>query len=100
MPMSARLDDVTWLLTEWRDSTASGGEYMTWRRLIGRYPGKSNLAWFWELVASAVEDGYLAMTPAGEPTPDPDSQVSWDRWELTEKGRILLDGSASALGRP
>ena len=82
-------DDMTWLLTEWLDCTRGGGEYMTWRRLVGRYPGKSDLAWLWGLVDAAVERGYLAMTPDGKPPPDPDSQVTWDRWQVTEKGRIL-----------
>ncbi len=88
--MEYRPDDVAWLLREWVDSTKGGGEYMTWRRLVGRYPGRSDLAWLWGLVDSAVDDGYLTMTPEGKPSPDPDSQVTWDRWQLTKKGRALV----------
>ena len=89
-PMDYRPDDVAWLLGEWVQSTKGRGEYMTWRRLVGRYPGRSDLAWLWGLVDSAVEGGYLIMTPEGKPSPDPDSQVTWDRWQLTDKGRVLV----------
>ncbi|HEY5155355.1 MAG TPA: hypothetical protein VIJ47_11510 [Acidimicrobiales bacterium] len=88
--------DIAWLLKEWRGAMAEGGEYMTWRRLAGRYPGQSNLAWLWGLVASAVDGGYLAMTPEGQPSPDPDSQVTWDRWQLTDRGHTLLDTGSEA----
>jgi hypothetical protein len=83
-------EDVAWLLTVWLNSAKGGGEYMTWRSLVGRYPGKSDLAWLWGLVDAAVDGGYLAMTPEGKPSPDPDSKVTWDRWQLTEKGHLLV----------
>ena len=65
-------EDVAWLLTEWRTSASHGAEYMTWRQLVNRYPGKSDLDWLWGLVDAAVDDGYLAMTPEGKPSPEPD----------------------------
>jgi hypothetical protein len=83
--------DVAWLLREWVAGTSGDGEYLTWRRLVGRYPGKSDLAWLWGLVDAVVADGYLALTPEGKPSPDPDSRVTWDRWQLTDKGRRLVD---------
>ena len=83
-------DDVAWLLTEWRTSASHGAEYMTWRQLVNRYPGKSDLDWLWGLVDAAVDGGYLTMTE-GRPSPEPDSKVTWDRWELTEKGHALID---------
>ena len=86
-------DDVAWLLSEWHDTATGGGEYMTWRRLVGRYPGKSNLEWLWGLVDAAVAGGYLSMAPDAKPSPDPDSRVNWDRWQLTEKGRLLVEAT-------
>ena len=88
--MSSTVADLTWLLTEIQSTTESGGEYMTWRGLVGRYPGKSNLEWLWALLATAVEEGYLM--PVGDQValPEPDARVNWARWELTDKGRQLL----------
>ena len=88
--MSGTLADLTWLLTQLQGATESGAEYMTWRRLVGRYPGKSDLEWLWALLDTAVEEGYLV--PVGDQValPEPDTRVSWARWELTDKGRQLL----------
>ncbi|MGZ4682157.1 MAG: hypothetical protein ACXWBN_11430 [Acidimicrobiales bacterium] len=88
--MEYRPDDVAWLLKEWVDSTKGGGEYMTWRRLVGRYAGRSDLAWLWGLIDWAVDGGYLIVAPEGKPSPEPDSPVTWDRWQLTAKGRVLV----------
>jgi hypothetical protein len=82
--------DVAWLLGEWRHHTDGSGEYLTWRRLAGRYPGKSNLTWLWGLVEAAVAEGYLTGGDASDPVPDADSRVTWDRWQLTLEGRRLL----------
>jgi hypothetical protein len=88
--MGYETGDVAWLLREWRSATKVGGEYMTWRRLVGRYPGKSDLRWLWGLVATAVDDGYLSIPADAEPVPEPDSRISWDRWQLTDKGLALV----------
>jgi len=88
--MTGTVEDLTWLLAEIQGTTESGAEYMTWRRLVGRYPGKSNLEWLWALLATAVEEGYLV--PVGDEValPGPDTRVNWARWQLTDKGRELL----------
>jgi hypothetical protein len=86
--------DVAWLLTEWMSTTGPGGEYMTWRRLVGRYPGQSDLKWLWGLVDDAVAEEYLVIPADGQPQPDPDARVSWDRWQLTDKGRALIGETA------
>ena len=89
--------DVAWLLTKWLDGTEAGGEYVTWRQFVGRYPGKSDLTWFWGLVSAAVRDGYLSSAAdSGQPLPDPDSRVTWDRWQLTDKGRTLVADQPTA----
>lgn len=88
MPYSS--DDLTWLLTEWQATTAVGGEYMTWRRLVGRYPGKSNLEWLWGLISAAVDEGLLAHVAGDEAMPGPDTKIDWERWELTDAGRARL----------
>ena len=90
--MGYEVGDVTWLLDEWVHHTVGAGEYLTWRRLAGRYPGKSNLKWLWGLVAAAVADGYLTVVDGSGPQPDPDTRVNWDRWQLTPKGQQLVDG--------
>jgi len=83
--------DVMWLLTEWLGGTKTGGEYLTWRQLVSRYPGRSDLKWFWGLVAEAVANGYLTPTlPGDQPPPSPDSRVTWDGWQLTDQGRALV----------
>ncbi len=87
-------DDLTWLLTEWQATMAVGGEYMTWRRLVGRYPGKSNLKWLWGLIAAAVDEGLLAHVPGDDAIPEPDAKIDWERWELTDAGRARLDRGA------
>ena len=87
--------DVAWLLTEWTNTTGPGGDYMTWRRLVGRYPGKSDLNWLWGLVSDAVDKGYLIVPADGQPQPDPDARVSWDRWQITDAGRELVAAAAS-----
>ena len=94
--MPEHSDDLTWLLTQWQSATASGGEYMTWRLLVGRYPGKSNLEWLWGLIADAVEQGYLAPVPGDDTRPEPDQRVNWDRWHLTDKGHQLLHQEPTA----
>jgi hypothetical protein len=88
--MSSSAADLMWLLTEWQSTTATGAEYMTWRRLVSRYPGKSNLEWLWDLIGGAVEQGYL--TPVGElgARPEPDTRVNWEHWVLSDKGRQLI----------
>jgi hypothetical protein len=88
--------DVAWLLTQWQNSMKAGGEYITWRGLVGRYPGKSDLSWLWGLVATAVDRGYLVVTPGTLAPPDPDSRVSWDGWQLTESGRQLVAAEPTA----
>jgi hypothetical protein len=87
-------EDLTWLLTEWQATTAAGGEYMTWRGLVGRYPGKSDLKWFWGLIAMAVEQGLLAHVAGDDAMPQPDARIDWERWELTDQGRARLSGAA------
>jgi hypothetical protein len=89
-------EDLTWLLTEWQATTASGGEYMTWRRLVGRYPGKSNLEWLWGLIDAEVAHGYLVPVEGFDSPPGPDTQVTWDRWQLTDTGRQLVGPGATA----
>lgn len=85
-------EDVAWLLREWIGTASGGGEYMTWRRLVSRYHGRSNLAWLWGLVHAAAEDGYLIANFETGTTPDPDSRVTWDHWTLTDKGQMLVGG--------
>jgi len=82
--------DIVWLLDQWQQCTKAGGEYMTWRQLVGRYPHKSDLNWLWGLVLATVEGGYLVATVPGNKPPDPDSRVSWDHWQLTDLGRALV----------
>ena len=67
--------DEAWLLSEWLSATKAGGEYMTWRRLVGRYPGKSDLNWLWGLVAAAVDGGYLSIGADALPPPEPDTRI-------------------------
>ncbi len=93
--MASRADDLTWLLTQWHATTATGGEYMTWRQLVGRYPGKSNLAWLWGLIAAAVDEGLLAHVPGDEAVPEPDTKINWERWSLTDAGRARVSPQAT-----
>ncbi len=88
--MSSTVADLTWLLTEIQSTTTSGAEYMTWRRLVSRYPGKSNLEWLWKLIGDAVAEGYLAPIGVQDVPPEPDTRVDWGQWQLTDKGRELL----------
>ncbi len=88
--MAYSADDLLWLLTELQTTAGPRGEYMTWRRLVGRYPGQSNLDWLWKLLDAEVEAGYLAVVPGSAGRPEPDSQVTWASWSLTDQGRQLL----------
>ncbi len=92
MPYSS--DDLTWLLTQWQAAAAAGGEYLTWRGLAGRYPGKSDLKWLWGLISAAVDEGLLAHVPGEDAMPEADARINWDRWELTDAGRARLSPAA------
>ncbi len=93
MPYSP--DDMVWLLALWLGAAKAGGEYTTWRNIVGRYPGKSDLAWLWGLVEQAVDEGYLALVHDKIGRPDPDARVTWDWWQLTDTGRALAESKAT-----
>ena len=75
-----------------------GGEYMTWRRLVGRYPGKSNLEWLWGLISAAVDEGLLAHGPGDDAIPEPDTRIDWERCELTDAGHALARPGDGPIG--
>ncbi len=70
---------------------------MTWRRLVGRYPGRSNLEWLWGLISTAVDEGLLDHVPGDDQTPEPDTQINWERWQLTDRGREFLGQEPTAV---